>query len=202
MAAGILAARLPLRGELAALLPPDARSVRDLHAIQSRARVFGTVIVAVQADDPGRRAAAARLVRDRLAALPRDLVLQVDSDNAVRDRYAWDHRYLLAPAADLAGAARRAGATGRRAPTRCTWRWTTTATPRPADARLPTFKQAGGRAAAAAEHPAPLVSPDGRLQLVVARTAFRPTTCRTTRRCWRRRAPPPTRPGRPAPAPA
>ncbi len=101
-AAGALAGRLPLHGELSALLPPEATSVRDLRALEGRAQVFGTIIVAVQSDDPARRAAAADLVRQRLEALPRDLILQVDADTSVRDRYAWDHRYLLAPAADLA----------------------------------------------------------------------------------------------------
>ncbi|HXU63800.1 MAG TPA: MMPL family transporter, partial [Polyangia bacterium] len=167
--AGLLAARLPLRGELAALLPPDARSVRDLHAVEARAQVFGTVIVAVQAEDPARRAAAARLVRDRLQALPRDLVLQVDADSAVRDQYAWTHRYLLAPAADLESL--RDELRDRKA--RANPLYVALDDDRTAgDARLADLKRRVDALQAAAEHPGPLVSADGRLQIVVVRTRF------------------------------
>ena len=43
-----VAARLPLFGDLSYLLPPATPSVRDLHALESRAQVFGTIIVAVE----------------------------------------------------------------------------------------------------------------------------------------------------------
>src|SRR5512142_1201246 len=65
-----IAARLPLRGDMSYLLPPETASVRDLYALESRAQVFGTIIVAVESDDAERRAAAASRVRERLAALP------------------------------------------------------------------------------------------------------------------------------------
>lgn len=98
---GALSGRLRLRGDLAALLPPGARSVRDLHALEARAPLYGTIIVAVESDDAARRDLAARQVEQRLRALSDDVILQVDADTSVRDRFAWDHRYLLAPTADL-----------------------------------------------------------------------------------------------------
>ena len=79
-------------------------SVRDLHALEARAQVFGTIIVAIESEDAARRWAAARLVRDRLAALPPGAVMGV-STTARRDRFAWEHRYLLAPTAELTASA-------------------------------------------------------------------------------------------------
>jgi predicted RND superfamily exporter protein len=165
--AGLLAARLPLRGELAALLPPDARSVQDLHAVEARAQVFGTVIVAVQSDDPSRRLAAARLVRERLQALPRDLVLQVDADSVIRDQYAWTHRYLLAPLADLESL--RDELRQRKARANPLFVSLDDGDAAAGDARLRNLK---ARVDALQAHPAPLVSSDGQLQIVVARTRF------------------------------
>jgi len=169
-----VAARLPLFGDLSYLLPPATPSVRDLHALESRAQVFGTIIVAVESDDPGRRLAAAQLVRDRLRALPSSMLLGVDYDSGTRDRFAWAHRYLLAPTEELTGvrdelAARKArlnplyvslddDADKTNAP--------------PIGERLRTLKGQMDAAKAGAEHPAPILSNDGRLQLVVARTRF------------------------------
>ncbi len=167
--AGLLAARLPLRGELAALLPPDARSVRDLRALEGRAQLFGTIIVAIEADDPAARGAAAALVRDRLRALPRDLVLQVDADTVVRDRFAWEHRFLLASTGDLE--AIRDDLRERKARANPLF---VAVDDEPADerGRLGELKQRLDGLRAAAEHPRPLLSADGRLQIVVARTRY------------------------------
>src|SRR6476646_3290100 len=82
IAAAPIAARLPLRGDMSYLLPPGTESVRDLHALEARAQVFGTIIVAIESDDAGRRSAAAGLVRDRLAALPAGAVIGVSADSA------------------------------------------------------------------------------------------------------------------------
>jgi predicted exporter len=148
--------------------------VRDLHALESRAQVFGTVIVAVESDDPIRRRAAAELVRDRLRALPPGLLLGVDYDSGPRDRFAWAHRYLLAPTAELTGvrdelAARKA----RMNPLYVTLDDEAGATDAPPiGERLRALEKEMNAARAGAEHPAPILSGDGRLQLVVARTRF------------------------------
>jgi len=75
VASAPVAASLPLHGDMSYLLPPETASVRDLHALEARAQVFGTIIVAVESDDAGRRAEAARLVRARLDALPAGTLL-------------------------------------------------------------------------------------------------------------------------------
>jgi uncharacterized protein len=174
-----IAAHLPLYGDLSYLLPPATQSVRDLHALESRAQVFGTIIVAVESDDPARRTAAAELVRQRLRALPPSMLLGVDYDSGTRDRFAWAHRYLLAPTNELAGvrdelAARKArlnplfvsldddvgaGEAGRTKGA-------------PIGERLRSLKRQMDAAKAGAVSPTPILSQDGRLQLVVARTRY------------------------------
>ena len=169
-----IAARLPLYGDLSYLLPPATQSVRDLHALESRAQVFGTVIVAVESDDPARRLAAAELVRDRLQELPSSVLIGVDYDSGTRDRFAWANRYLLAPADELRDvrdelAARKARLNplyvsldddaGEKAGP-------------PIGERLATLERQMDAAKSGADHPAPMLSKDGRLQLVVARTRF------------------------------
>jgi predicted RND superfamily exporter protein len=173
-----IAARLPLRGDMSDLLPPGTQSVRDLHALEARAQVFGTIIVAIESDDAGRRAAAAAQVRERLTALPPGTLLGVAADSAARDRFAWEHRHLLVPTADLTAvrdelarrkarlnplfvaldddAAARSAEQGRD----------------PLETRLRELKRQLDAAQAGAAHPVPLVSKDGRLQIIVARTPF------------------------------
>jgi hypothetical protein len=177
IASAPVAASLPLHGDMSYLLPPETASVRDLHALEARAQVFGTIIVAVESDDAGRRAEAARLVRARLDALPAGTLLGVAADSAARDRFAWEHRHVLVPAADLTAvrdelAHRKArlnplfvslddddaGARVDAGPA--------------LGERLRDLKRQLDAAKAGAEHPTPLVSKDGRLQIIVARTPF------------------------------
>ena len=172
-----VAARLPLFGDLSYLLPPATPSVRDLHALESRAQVFGTIIVAVESDDAGRRLAAAQLVRERLRALPSSMLLGVDYDSGTRDRYAWAHRYLLAPTDELTGvrdelAARKARLNPLYVSLDDDAGDQAKSDARPIGERLRALKQQMDAAKAGAENPAPILSKDGRLQLVVARTRF------------------------------
>jgi uncharacterized protein len=172
-----VAARLPLFGDLSYLLPPSTPSVRDLHALESRAQVFGTIIVAVESDDPGRRLAAAQLVRERLRALPSSMLLGVDYDSGTRDRYAWAHRYLLAPTDELTGvrdelAARKARLNPLYVSLDDDAGDAAKSDARPIGERLRALKQQMDAAKMGAENPAPILSKDGRLQLVVARTRF------------------------------
>jgi hypothetical protein len=177
IAAAPVAARLPLHGDMSYLLPPETASVRDLHALEARAQVFGTIIVAIESDDAGRRAAAANEVRARLSALPAGTLLGVGADSAARDRFAWDHRHLLVPAEELT--AIRDELARRKARLNPLFvSLDDDAAPAQADAgpglgdRLRDLKQQLDAAKAGAEHPTGLVSKDGRLQIIVARTPF------------------------------
>jgi hypothetical protein len=107
--AAVIAARLEVKSDFSYLLPQDVRAVRDLRAIEKRARVIGTAIVAVTqpngaAVDPSVRRRAAVMLRDRIAALPPDLVSSVTFDHAAERAYAWKNRWLFAPLADLRAA--------------------------------------------------------------------------------------------------
>ena len=176
LVAAPIAARLPLRGDMSYLLPPQTQSVRDLHAPEARSQVFETIVVAIDADDPGAREAAARLVRDRLNALPAGTLLGVAADSAARDRFAWDHRHLLAPTEDLTAvrdelARRKARLNPLYVSLDDDAETSAQAGPTFAE-RLRELKQQLDAAKAGADHPAPLVSKDGRLQIIVARTPF------------------------------
>src|SRR5207302_3286011 len=86
------------------LLPQTARSVKDLRAIEQRARVVGSALVAVESDRPDERAAAAIEVRDNVLALGKDLVASVTFDRKVEREFAWTNRWLYADLADLRAA--------------------------------------------------------------------------------------------------
>ena len=98
---GYVAAKIAIKSDLANLLPPAQRSVRDLVAVQKRARPFGTINVVVEARDPAVRERAARGLIERFGELEPDLVAQVSIDDGPQRRYAWEHRYLWAELADL-----------------------------------------------------------------------------------------------------
>jgi uncharacterized protein len=171
-----IAARLPLHGDLSYLLPPETRSVRDLHTLEARAQVFGTIIVGLESDDAARRLAAARLLQDRLRALPSSAVIGVSTDNAAKDRFAWTHRQLLTPTEDLSAIADdlrarkarlnplfvslddEAGRANASAP--------------PIGDRLRNLERQLEAVRSGAGNPLPLVSKDGRIQIIVVRTRF------------------------------
>jgi len=177
IAATPIAARLPLHGDMSYLLPPQTRSVIDLHALEARARVFGTVIVAIESNDPDRRAAAARLVRDRLESVPEGTFIEIAADSATRDRFVWDHRHLLVPTEDLT--AIRDELARRKAKLNPLFvslddddhAGAASAGPALGD-RLHELNQRLETARAGAERALPIVSKDGHLQIVVARTGF------------------------------
>ena len=102
IAAALVAARLPLRGDMSHLLPPQTQSVRDLRALEG---ARPGVRDHHRRDRIGRRPSGARppraLVRDRLAALPAGTLVGINYDSAAKDRFVWDHRHLLVPTEDL-----------------------------------------------------------------------------------------------------
>ncbi len=107
--AALIASQLEVKADFSYLLPQDVRSVQDLRAIEKRARVIGTAIVAVTqpngaAADPSLRRKAALMLRDRIAALPKDLVASVTFDRAAERAYGWQNRWLFASLADLEAA--------------------------------------------------------------------------------------------------
>ncbi len=101
---GYLASRMKVEASLTDLLPPEQRSVQDLHAIQDRARPFGTVQVLLESKDVALRTKAGAVLATKLATLRPDLVAQFTADDGATQRYAWEHRFLWAKLEDLTAA--------------------------------------------------------------------------------------------------
>lgn len=168
---GILAARLPVQADLSHLLPPEAASVRQLRALERRAQVFGTVLIAVESEDPAARLAAAQRIRQRAEALGPERVINVWYDDGAARAFAWRHRFLFAPLAELETVRTRlAGEKAKANPLFVSLDEPETAPP--LREQLRAIRQRLEDAKQRAERPTPLVSKDGRLQLVVVRTRF------------------------------
>ncbi|MBL0220807.1 MAG: MMPL family transporter [Myxococcales bacterium] len=171
--AGWLASRLSVEADLSYLLPPSAPSVQDLRAIERRAQVLGTVMVAVESGDPVQRARAARLLRERFLALPPGLISSVTFDDGVARRFAWEHRWLAASVADLTAARDALRAELRDARLRTNPLYVDLedeAPPRRTDTdRLRARLREAERAKDATGE---LVGSDGRVQLMILRTAY------------------------------
>ncbi len=97
----LIAFKLPLRADFAALLPADAPSVRDLRRLEQRVVAQDTALVLVEARDPATRAAVTAAMADVARALPADLVSQVEVDDQELRDFARANLHLLAPLADL-----------------------------------------------------------------------------------------------------
>ncbi len=96
--------RISILADFSYLLPQTAQSVKDLRAIEQRARVIGTAMVAIESDHPDSRRKAALAARDRILALGPAMVASVTFDDHAKRQYAWDHRWLFADVGDLVAA--------------------------------------------------------------------------------------------------
>jgi hypothetical protein len=104
VAAGLVASRIAIRADFSYLLPQSMRSVQDLRAIEKRARVIGTAMVAVESDHPDSRRRAAVMARDRALALGPGMIASITFDERVERQYAWTNRWLFASLPDLEAA--------------------------------------------------------------------------------------------------
>ncbi|MBL9014470.1 MAG: MMPL family transporter [Myxococcales bacterium] len=105
---GFFAARMTIKSDLTNLLPQTKRSVKDLVALQQRARPFGTVqvVLEVPPDKVALRERAAKVLAGKLAKLDPSLVAQFSQDDGPLRRYAWNHRFMFANLSDLEAAKR------------------------------------------------------------------------------------------------
>jgi hypothetical protein len=170
---GYLASRMKIEASLTNLLPPQEQSVRDLAAIQARARPFGTVEILLESSDVALRARAGEALSRRLATLRPDLVAQLVTDDGDLSRYLWQHRFLWAELEDLSAA--------RDALRERIQRAKLTANPlfisledeeAPGRDRLDELEAELGKLEQRAKRPELRVSQDGRLQLLVLQTTF------------------------------
>jgi predicted RND superfamily exporter protein len=165
------ASQLRIFADFSYLLPQDVRSVTDLRAISKRARVLGTAMVAVEANDPAVRRRAAILLRDKIVALP--LVSSITFDDHAKRDYGWQHRWLFAELADLEKAKAAIEAKIQEAKLE--------ANPLFVPLDEPPAKQADAadelrdrlrKAEREKAENGELVGPDGKLQMMIIRTAF------------------------------
>lgn len=168
---------LPLRTDLSTLLPPEARSVRDLDRIERRAAVLGTALCAVESDQPALRARAVERLSGRLRQLDPTLVERIIVDDQAARQFAWDHRFLFASLGDLEAARDALAARIRRA--------ALAANPLfvplddgdreagdPAARPLDKLRKQLDDAELRSKRPEALLSSDGRLQLIVVQAPF------------------------------
>ncbi|HET9987636.1 MAG TPA: MMPL family transporter, partial [Kofleriaceae bacterium] len=102
--AGAIASRLSVLADFSYLLPQSARSVKDLRAIEKRARVVGTSLFVVRSEHPESRRKAALLARGRIAALGPEWIADITFDHRVEHQFAWTNRWLGADLKDLVAA--------------------------------------------------------------------------------------------------
>ncbi len=170
--AGWLTAQLPVEADLSYLLPPSAASVVQLRAIEQRARVIGTVMIAVTSDDPVRRARAARALHERLRGLPPGLVSTVTFDDGVARRFAWTHRWLAVSLEDLTAARDALRTRIAEAKLEANPLYVELDDAPPAATRGVALRERLREAEAKKDQPGELVSEDGHVQLMIVRTAY------------------------------
>jgi len=174
MLGGYLASRMTIKSDLTNLLPSKQRSVKDLVAVQQRARSFGTVQVVVEAATVPEREKASAALLERFATIDKDLVNQISIDDGPLRRYGWTNRYLFAELADLEAA--RDALKGRMDKARLDanplFIDLDDAPAAPENDRLAELQGKLADAEAKAKSPTPRVSTDGLLQLITVQTTF------------------------------
>jgi predicted RND superfamily exporter protein len=169
--ATLAASQLRIFADFSYLLPQDVRSVTDLRAISKRARVLGTAMVAVEAGDSDVRRRAALLLRDKITTLP--LVSSVTFDDRAKRDYGWQHRWLFADLGDLEKARAAIEAKIHEAKLEANPLFVPLDDPpaKAADA-ADELRERLRKAEAEKAQPGELVGPDGKLQMMIVRTAF------------------------------
>jgi uncharacterized protein len=174
VAGGVLASRLPVKSDLSYLLPDATPSVRQLRALEKRARVATTFMIGIESDDSRARTRATALMLRRIAALDAKAlgIAKVTANDAAVRRFVSDNRFLFADLSDLATARDAI----RQLALKANPLYVSLDTEDAAHARrvdpFDTIRHKLDRAEAEAAHPKPLVSADGRLQLILVTASF------------------------------
>jgi predicted RND superfamily exporter protein len=103
---GALTSRLSVKCDLSYLLPESTPSVRQLRALEQRARIAATFMLGVESTDVAARARAGEALLRRIQALDAKAlgIGGVTSDDGLFRRYTWDNRFLFADLDDLTAA--------------------------------------------------------------------------------------------------
>jgi predicted RND superfamily exporter protein len=175
IASGALTSRLSVKSDLSYLLPESTPSVRQLRALEKRARITATFMLGVESVDVAARARAGEALLRRIQALDAAAlgIGGVTSDDGVFRRYTWDNRFLFADLADLTAARDSLRARMMKANPLYV-----SLDDEPADQkksggdRLDELRKKLDEARERARQPTALVSADGRLQLIIVRATF------------------------------
>ncbi len=97
----LAAFHLPLQADFAALLPADAPAVKAAEKLAQRAPARDTMLMIVSAPDPATRAAAAQVALDGVAAIDRELIENVETDDGALRALVLANQGLYAPIEDL-----------------------------------------------------------------------------------------------------
>jgi len=182
--AAALASRLSVQADLSHLLPPGAASVRDLEEVQRRAQAFGNLLVGIEADDLAARGEAARHLVSRLQSLDAGLVAGVVADDGSLRRHLWNNRYQYVPIDDLQQV--RDDLQRRVAKANPLFVDLSDDDGRAEGAgdgnHLGALRARMDDAEARARSPSPLVSKDGRTQMIIVRATFPSTDASKSRR--------------------
>src|SRR5437016_7762555 len=101
LVSAFLASRLPVEGDFSYLLPPNEKSVQDLHALEKRTQSLSTFMIGVESDDPALREKTAAALYQRLKTVDKNLIAQITYDERAPRMYAWNNRFLFASLDDL-----------------------------------------------------------------------------------------------------
>ena len=175
IASGALTSRLSVKSDLSYLLPESTPSVRQLRALEKRARITATFMLGVESTDVAARARAGEALLRRIQALdaPALGIGGVTSDDGVFRRYTWDNRFLFADLADLTAARDGLRARMMKAnPLYVSLDDEPAGQKKPDDDRLDALRKKLDEAREKARNPKALVSSDGRLQLIIVRASF------------------------------
>src|SRR5213592_4785040 len=96
-----LASKLPVEGDFSYLLPPNEKSVQDLHALEARTRSLSTFMIGVESDDPVKREKTTAAPYEKLKQVDKSLIAQITYDERAPRQYAWNNRFLFASLDDL-----------------------------------------------------------------------------------------------------
>jgi uncharacterized protein len=176
IAGGALTSRLSVKSDLSYLLPESTPSVRQLRALEKRARIAATFMLGVESTDVAARARAGEALVRRIQALDAKAlgIGGVTFDDGVFRRYTWDNRFLFADLDDLTAA----GDALRDRMMKTNPLYVPLDEPPagekkgPDGDRVDALRKKLDEARDKASHPKALVSADGRLQLIVVRATF------------------------------
>lgn len=169
---GFLTSRLEVKSDLSYLLPESAPSVRQLRALEKRARVATTFMIGVESSDQAARERAGAALLRRLQGLDAKAlgIGDVTADDRVLRQFVWANRFLFTDLNDLVAARDALRARGMKAnpfyvsldaPVRGS-----------GGDSLHNLRRQAVDAEKKAEHPSPLATADGKLQLILVSATF------------------------------